>query len=64
MRRLSQGMVNFPKVKPSERMMPKIQLFSFSNKLWLESISFIGRMVSFLTGKWQGGLATCLIEEP
>jgi len=57
-------MVNFPKVKPSERMMPKIQLFSFSNKLWLESISFIGRMVSFLTGKWQGGLATCLIEEP
>ncbi|MFZ8918940.1 MAG: hypothetical protein ACO20P_05750 [bacterium] len=64
MRRLSQGMVNLPKVKPSERMMPKIQLFSFSNKLWLESISFIGRMVSFLTGKWQGGLATCLIEEP
>jgi hypothetical protein len=64
MRRLSQGMVNLPKVKPSERMMPKIQLFSFSNKLWLESISFIGRMVSFLTDKWQGGLATCLIEEP
>ena len=64
MRRLSQGMVNLPKVEPSERMMPKIQLFPFINKLWLESISFIGRMVSFLTGKWQGGLATCLIEEP
>jgi hypothetical protein len=29
MRRLSQGMVNLPKVKTSERMMPKIQLFSF-----------------------------------
>jgi hypothetical protein len=57
-------MVNLPKVKSSERMMPKIQLFSFSNKLWLESISFVGTVVSFLTDKWQGGLATCLIEEP
>ena len=64
MRRLSQGMVNLPKVEPSERMMPKIQLFPFINKLWLESISFIGRMKSFLTSKLQGGLATCLIEEP
>ncbi|HBM53494.1 MAG TPA: hypothetical protein DDZ97_10395 [Deltaproteobacteria bacterium] len=64
MRRLSQGMVNLPKVEPSERMMPKIQLFPFINKLWLESISFIGRVRSFLTSKLQGGLATCLIEEP
>ncbi len=64
MRRLSQGMVNLPKVEPSERMMPKIQLFPFINKLWLESISFIGRMRNFLTSKLQGGLATCLIEEP
>jgi hypothetical protein len=57
-------MVNLPKVKASERMMPKIQLFPFSNKLWLESISFIGRVRSFLTSKLQGGLATCLLEEP
>lgn len=57
-------MVNLPKVEPSERMMPKIQLFPFINKLWLESISFIGRVKSFLTSKLQGGLATCLIEEP
>ncbi len=57
-------MVNLPKVEPSERMMPKIQLFPFINKLWLESISFIGRVRSFLTSKLQGGLATCLIEEP
>ncbi len=57
-------MVNLPKVEPSERMMPKIQLFPFTNKLWLESISFIGRVRSFLTSKLQGGLATCLIEEP
>ena len=57
-------MVNLPKVEPSERMMPKIQLFPFINKLWLESISFIGRMKSFLTSKLQGGMATCLIEEP
>ncbi|GEM_PF-2206115 len=57
-------MVNLPKVEPSERMMPKIQLFPFINKLWLESISFIGRMRSLLTSKLQGGLATCLIEEP
>ena len=64
MRRLSQGMVNLPKVEPSERMMPKIQLFPFINKLWLESISFIGRVRSFLTSKLQGGMATCLIEEP
>ena len=64
MRRLSQGMVNLPKVEPSERMMPKIQLFPFINKLWLESISFIGRMRSLLTSKLQGGLTTCLIEEP
>ncbi len=57
-------MVNLPKVEPSERMMPKIQLFPFINKLWLESISFIGRVRSFLTSKLQGGMATCLIEEP
>ena len=57
-------MVNLPKVEPFERMMPKIQLFPFINKLWLESISFIGRVRSFLTSKLQGGLATCLIEEP
>ena len=57
-------MVNLPKVEPSERMMPKIQLFPFTNKLWLESISFIGRVRSFLTSKLQGGMATCLIEEP
>ncbi len=57
-------MVNLPKVEPSERMMPKIQLFPFINKLWLESISFIGRMRGLLTSKLQGGLATCLIEEP
>jgi hypothetical protein len=57
-------MVNLPKVEPSERMMPKIQLFPFINKLWLESISFIGRVRSLLTSKLQGGMATCLIEEP
>ena len=60
MRRLSQGMVNLSKVKASERMMPKFSLL-FQAKLWLESISFMGSMVS-LTDKWQGGLATCLLK--
>ena len=64
MRRLSQGIVNHPKVKASERMMPKIQLLLFSDKLWLESIAFIGNLLKFLTNEWQGDLATCLIEEP
>ena len=64
MRRLSQGMVNHPKVKASERMMPKTQLLLFGNKLWLESIAFIGKLLKFLTNKWQGGSAACLIEEP
>ena len=64
MRRLSQGIVNHPKVKAPERMMPKIQLLLFSDKLWLESIAFIGNLLKFLTNKWQDDLATCLIEEP
>ena len=57
-------MGNHPKVKAPERMMPKIQLLLLSDKLWLESIAFIGRLLNFLTNKWQGDLATCIIEEP
>jgi hypothetical protein len=57
-------MVNHPKVKAPERMMPKIQLLLFSDKLWLESITFIVNLLKFLTNKWQDDLATCLIEEP
>ena len=64
MRRLSQGMVNYPKVKASERMMPKTQLLLFGNKLWLESISFICRILKFLTNRWLAGSVACLIEEP
>ena len=64
MRRLSQGMVNHPKVKTSERMMPKTQLLLFGDKLWLESIAFICRILKFLTNRWQGDLVACLIEEP
>ncbi|HCV85652.1 MAG TPA: hypothetical protein DGB85_03550 [Deltaproteobacteria bacterium] len=64
MRRLSQGMVNHPKVKTPERMMPKVQLLLFSDKLWLESISFICRMLKFLTNRWHSGSAACPIEEP
>jgi hypothetical protein len=47
MRRLSQGIVNYRKVKVSGRMMPKNLHSSFSYKLWLESISLFGKLNDF-----------------